>query len=277
MRWVAALLVLVPIVAGCGAATSEDATVSPEVLASSAEKVKDFGSSRMSWDMKIEAEDESGEMTGEGVFDYRRNVGRITFDLSALEPELERMEMILDGSVIYMTGFGEELAPGKSWMKIDTAEVPSSSQLGGLQFDNPAEELKYLRAVSKEVEKKGEDEVRGVPTTRYRAVIDVRKLGELAASEAPPQFRKQTRREATALFEEAGVDEAPIDVWLDGDGLLRKMAMELAFQAEGEKARIELTLELFDFGVPVQVSRPPAAETVDMSDLGLPDLPQEEE
>ena len=162
-------------------------------------------------------------------------------------------------------------------MKINTAKVPSSSQLGGRQFDDPAEELKYLRAVSKEVEKTGEDEVRGVPTTRYRAVIDVRKLGELAASEAPPHFRKQTRREATALFEEAGIDEAPMDVWLDGDGLLRKMAMKRAFEAEGEKARTEMTLELFDFGVSVQVSRPLAAETVEISDLGLPDLPEEDE
>lgn len=277
MRRVAALLVLVLTVAGCGAATSQDATVSPEVLASSAESVKDARSSRMSWQMTIDAAGESGEMTGEGVFDYQRSVGRITFDLSALEPELAKMEMILDGTVVYMSGFGEELAPGKSWMKVDTAKVPSSSQLGGLQFDNPGEELTYLRAVSKEVEEKGEDEVRGVPTTRYRAVIDVRKLGELAASEAPPQLRKQTRREATALFEEAGVDEAPMDVWLDGDGLLRKMTMELAFEAEGEKARTELTLELFDFGVPVQVSRPPASETVDLSDLDLSGLPQEGE
>jgi hypothetical protein len=278
MRWVAALVVLVPMIAGCGAATSQDATVSPDVLASSAEKVKDVGSSRMSWNMKIEAVDGSGEMTGEGIFDYRRNVGRITFDLSALEPDFEKMEMILDGSVVYTSGFGEELAPGKSWMKIDTAKVPSSSELGGLgQIDSPAQELKYLRAVSKEVEEVGEEEVRGVPTTRYRAVIDVRKLGEVAASDAPPRFRKQTRREAMALFEEAGVDEAPMDVWIDGDGLLRKMTMELAFKAEGEKARTELTLELFDFGVPVQVSLPPAAETVDISDLELMGLPQEGE
>jgi hypothetical protein len=269
MRRFAALLLLLPIVAGCGAATSQNASVSPELLASSVEKMTDAGSSRMSWDMNVEAAGESGEMTGDGVFDYRRNVGRITFDLSALEPELEKMEIIFDGTVLYVSGFGEEVAPGKSWMKIDTTKVPGGSQLGALgQFDSPAEELQYLRAVSKEVEEKGEDEVRGVPTTRYRAVIDVRKLGDVAASEAPPQLRKEVRREATALFEEAGIDEAPMDVWLDGDGLPRKMTLELAFEVEGEKAKTEISVEFFDFGVPVRVSHPPASETVDVLTFG---------
>lgn len=268
MRRVAALLVLLPVVAGCGAGASQSGSATPELLASSAEKVTDAGSSRMSWDMNLETAGESLAMSGEGVFDYRRMVGRIVFDLSALEPELEEMEIIFVGTVLYASGFGEELAPGKSWMRIDTAKTPGVS-LGALgQIDSPASELQFLRAVSKEVEEKGEDEVRGVPTTHYRAMIDVRKLGEVAGSEAPPKVRNQMRVEATTLFEEAGVDEAPIDVWLDGDGLPRKMTIELAFEAEGEKARAEITVEFFDFGVPVRVSHPPASETVDMPTFG---------
>jgi hypothetical protein len=279
MRRLAAVLVLVPLVAGCGAAISQDATVSPDILAASADKVRDAGSSRLTWDMKLEASGDSGEMTGAGLFDYRRNVGHLTYDLSEFDSELEKVEMIADGSVVFVSDFGEELAPGKSWLKVDTADVPGGGKFVGAlgQIDSPVEELKYLRAVSKEIEEKGKEEVRGVPTTHYRAVIDVPKLGELAASEAPPASRKQMRREAMARFEKMGVDEAPMDVWVDEGGLPRKMTLQLAFEVEGEKAKTEISVEFFDFGVPVRVTHPPASETVDLSDAGVADLLQEGE
>lgn len=268
MRRVAALLLVVPIVAGCGAATSQSGTASPELLASSAEKATEAGSSRMSWDMRVEAAGESGKMTGEGAFDYRRNVGRIAFDLSPLEPDLEKVEIIIDGTVFFVRGLGEDLPPGKSWVKIDTAKLPRGSRGALGQISSPTEELKFLRAVSKDVEEVGEDEVRGEPTTRYRAVIDVRKLAEVAASEAPPKLREEMRREATELFEEAGVDEAPMDVWLDRDGLPRKVTIDLVVEAEGEKAKVQTSVEFFDFGAPVHVTHPPASETVEMDTFG---------
>jgi hypothetical protein len=166
-----------------------------------------------------------------------------------------------------MRGFDEDLPAGKSWMRVDTSTIQGAAQLGELgRMNKPAVELQYLRAASKEIEEKGREKVRGVETTRYHTVIDLSKLAREAAEEAPAGLRKQLRQEAKS-FASTGIDELPTDVWIDAEGLLRKMTMDLSFQAEGEKVRMETSVELFDFGVPVKLNPPSAEETVDMSDL----------
>jgi hypothetical protein len=240
---------------------------SPQLLAAAVDKTTNAQSSRMSFGVNIEAPGESGDMKGEGVFDYRRNTGQMKMDLSGLDHGMEDMEFIVDGDVIYMRGFDDDLPAGKSWMKIDTTTIQGAAQFGELdRMNKPAVELQYLRAASKDVEEKGREKVRGVETTRYHAVIDLSKLAAEAAEEAPPGLRKQVRQEAKN-FAGMGIDELPTDVWIDADGLLRKMTMDLSFEAEGEKVRMETSVELFDFGVPVKVNRPSAEETVDFSEL----------
>jgi hypothetical protein len=267
MRRSAALLVLLPLLAGCGATTSVSRDASPELLAAAVDKTTKAESSRMSFAVNLKAPGESGKMKGEGVFDYRRNAGQMKMNLSGLDEGLEDIEFIVDGDVIYTRGFDDDLPAGKSWMKIDTSTIQGAAQFGELNgMNRPAVELQYLRAASKEVEEKGREKVRGVETTRYHAVIDLSKLAREAAEEAPAGLRKQVRQEAKN-FSGMGIDELPTDVWIDADGLLRKMTMDISFKADGEKVRMETSVELFDFGVPVKLTPPPAEETVDFSEL----------
>jgi hypothetical protein len=267
VRRTAALLLLLPLLAACGATTSVSRDASPDLLADAVDNTTKAESSRMSFRVDFKAPGESGEMNGEGVFDYRRNAGQMKMDLSGLDQGMEDMEFIFDGDVIYMRGFDEDLPAGKSWMRVDTSTIQGAAQLGELgRMNKPAVELQYLRAASKEIEEKGREKVRGVETTRYHTVIDLSKLAREAAEEAPAGLRKQLRQEAKS-FASTGIDELPTDVWIDAEGLLRKMTMDLSFQAEGEKVRMETSVELFDFGVPVKLNPPSAEETVDMSDL----------
>jgi hypothetical protein len=267
VRRIAALAFLVPLLAGCGSATSVSGDASPEILAAAVDKTTKAESLRMGFRVALEAAGQSGDMKGEGVFDYRRNAGQMQMDLSGLDQGMEDVELIVDGDIIYMRGFDDELPAGKTWMKIDTSKVAGAPQLGLSRLNQPAVELQYLRAASESVETKGLEKVRGVETTRYHTVIDLSKLAAEAADEAPPRLRKQIRQEAKKLLAETEIDELPTDVWIDADGLLRKMAVDFSFAAEGDTARMHSTVEFFDFGVPVQVSRPPASETFDLRDL----------
>lgn len=221
----------------------------------------------MAFRVDVEAAGDSGEMQGTGVFDYRRNLGQMTMNLSGLDEGMQNLVLIVDGDVVYMSGFDDQLPAGKTWMKIDTSKVRGAPELGLGRMDKPAVELQYLRAASESVEKKGSEKVRGVETTRYHTVIDLSKLAAASAEEVPPKLRKQVRQEAKKLVSETGLEEVPTDVWIDADGLLRKMATEFAFEAEGDKVRMKSTVEFFDFGTAVGVSRPPANETLDVSDL----------
>jgi hypothetical protein len=258
---------LLPLLAACGTATSVSRDASPELLAAAVDKTTKAESSRTSFRVDFKAPGESGEMTGEGVFDYRRNAGQMRMDLSGLDEGMEDMEFIVDGDVVYMRGFDEDLPAGKSWMRIDTSTIQGAAQFSELgRMNKPAVELQYLRAASKEIEEKGREKVRGVETTRYHTVIDLSKLAREAGEEAPAGLRKQLRQEAKNLAS-TGLEELPTDVWIDDDGLLRKMTMDISFEAEGEKVRMETSVELFDFGVPVKLDPPSAEETVDMSDL----------
>ena len=269
MRRIAALLFLVPLLAGCGAATSARGDASPDVLAAAVDKTTKAESSRMDFRVNLEGKGDSGELEGEGVFDYRRNRGQMTMNLSGLDEGMKSLLFILDGDVVYMSGFDDQLPNGKTWMKIDTSTVPGAAQFSELgRMSQPAVELQYLRAASKSIEEKGSEKVRGVETTRYHTVIDLSKLAAESAEGVPPKLRKQVQREAKDLLAESDIEELPTDVWIDADGLLRKMATNFAFEAEGEKVRMKSTVEFFDFGVPVRVTRPPASETLDMSDLG---------
>jgi hypothetical protein len=61
----------------------------------------------------------------------------------------------------------------------------------------------------------------------------------------------------------------PTEVWIDEEGLARRM--ELTYKgmrfAPGEEGDMTMTMELFDFGVEVDIQPPPANNVTDLQDL----------
>jgi len=109
----------------------------------------------------------------------------------------------------------------------------------------------------------GEATVRGVEATQYGASVD---LADLAGA-VDPEVREATRLWAEALREQLGVDEVPTDVWIDEDGLVRRIRQRYDLRVGERKVRTEIAMELFDFGVEVDVEAPPADAVVDLGDL----------
>jgi hypothetical protein len=98
------------------------------------------------------------------------------------------------------------------------------------------------------------DEVRGVATRHLRASLDL--VG--GAEGGPPEGSFEARLAA------AGVDALPVDVWLDGDGVVRRMVV--AIEAAGEMTTI---FEVFDVGVVGEddVAAPDRGDVLDASEL----------
>jgi hypothetical protein len=274
-------LVAVGLLAGCGAERESSAPPQQreETLAAAFRKTTDAGSSRMTFQARVQAAGETVDFSGKGLFDYRHARGRLTYDLGELakvDPESEgigRMTMVFDGLVFYMQidGLRSELPRGKTWVKVDLAKAGggAGAELGGVSqlSQSPAQQLQYLRASSKEIDEVGEETVRGVETTRYRAVVDLRKALELQVADAPPKFREAMRRDLEKSIEQTGVNEIPLDVWIDGEGLPRRMLLDFKVGEQGENAELQMTMDLFDFGVAVSVSTPPADEVLDISEF----------
>jgi hypothetical protein len=215
-----------------------------------------------------------GEQTfgGEGVFDFREQVGEMTLDLSGLRlPGTGSTRLVFDGYVVYYELGQDILLPGKRWLGIDLESLAVASALDleslvqGTQAD-PSQLLLWLGAIGPEVVKVGEETVRGVETTHYRAVVDLERL----ESQPPAGREAEWSAYVQALKARLGPDEVPVEIWLDGDGLLRRLRQEYWFGGGGEAISTTITMELYDFGVEVDVERPPPDEVALIGDLIRP-------
>jgi hypothetical protein len=173
----------------------------------------------------------------------------------------EPMQIVVDGGTAYVRiPMLQALTGGTGWVSATPEELGAAGGSLGLSggTTDPSQLLEVLRGVADDVEEAGQDEVRGVPTTRYRATVDV-----ATAIERAPAAQ---RDELAAALQELGADaEAiPVEVWVDGDGLARRLVMDfgqLVAQAMGGTGTATMTLELFDYGEDVDIQVPRASET----------------
>lgn len=279
MRFGRALAVSLAAVTALGAsACGESAPATPRAaVVQAANKTSEAGSSRASFELTMTGLAPAPlTMTGEGIFDSSERKGRMTMDLSELAAgtgqELGEIEVIIDEFVVYMRfPFLQELQPGlEPWVKFDIRELGKEQgfdlgQLSQLNQNDPSQALQYLRAASEDVEEVGKEEVRGVETTHYRMTIDLRKVVE----RAPEDQREQLRATIDQLIEASGIETMPTEVWIDEEGLARRIklaygAMELA---PGQTGGMTMTMELFDFGVEVDIQPPPPEDVTDIREL----------
>jgi len=265
------------VLAGCANASVLDRTpASEDSLArvqGAAARVTEAGSARFSMTVRtIFAGEEvaASTATTEGVYDYAAHKGRMdTTVKTAGIPFRFTQRTLVIGSAIYMKlPEPPEVPDGgpaileqhyKPWVKLEVPmELAGQSGLGlgfgpwaGEGPGDPTEALRYLQAASSKVEVVGEEQVRGGPSTRYAVTFD-------AAKQAA-----QVPEELGDLFEESGLAfPKPADVWIDHQGRLRKSRYAVTMKVPGEatsaRVTIETTLELYDFGVEVHVTPPPA-------------------
>ncbi|MDP9387886.1 MAG: hypothetical protein M3Q48_08135, partial [Actinomycetota bacterium] len=213
---------------------------------------------------------------GEGAMDYSKGVGTFSMTLPPIGGvELGRIDAVLIGTVMYQR-FPPELAKelgGKPWIKIDLAEIGKlvGVDIGALaqsQSSDPTQAMALLRGASSDVTVVGTENLRGEDTTHYKATLDPRK----AAAAAPEQQRKALEQVAE-MYQGITI---PADVWIDGANRLRKMnyvvdLSKLKLPPEAATSlpdgTMNLTMELFEFGVPVTADPPPADQVLDLIEL----------
>jgi hypothetical protein len=295
MRKLSALVlaVLAAAVAGCGAASEPDSSGLPSPQSSesadsavvlAAARTVSAGSARMAMTMKMEMPGAPGpiRLGAKGEFDFTGNRGRMTLDysglLEALGADAEQArglmpdQMIMDGTVMYMRMPAlASVRPGKSWLRLDIVAMAAqqgldtgalTSQLGQ---NDPSKFLEYLRGASERVTEIGPDEVRGVQTTHVHAVIDLTRAPDGLTDEQKAQYEQAIAQ----LSSQSGLTEIPVDVWVDADGLLRRMVMNAGFGAPDGSGPVSMlmTMDLYDFGVVVDVDAPSASKVVDFSEI----------
>jgi hypothetical protein len=268
----AAIGLLGLLAAACGGGGTP---ASVALLRDAPKKTTDARSSRM--EVVIERPGEQGgqaapiKITGEA--DYQAHRGHMLIDLSQFGLPGPPIDAVFDNATVYEkfpSALGAALPPGKSWVKVDLATAGQSigvdaSGLSQSQAGDPSQTLDYLRGASDNITRVGTEDVRGTQTTHYRAVVDLNK----AAAQSP------TARDAIkSTVKLLGSSTQPVDVWVDTDGRVRRMKYtvdltksKVPTSAGVGSGSVAFTLELFDFGVPVQAQLPPPDQVVDLSAL----------
>jgi hypothetical protein len=219
------LLVAVLVAAGCGGLSAN------EVLSGAQERTADFETLRFS----VEGSADNYRFSAQGAVDNRARRAQLTVDLGSHGST----ELVLDDSMLYVRLDGLRHAPplATPWLSADLETVGAMlgdrlDELTGWAAEGPSRVLEQLRAVG-EVEELGSEQVRGVETTRYRALV--RPPGEPAER------------------------AVPVDVWIDGDGLVRRL-----HAADGTE---DVTVDLYDFDADVAIEPPAPAQVTALDEF----------
>jgi hypothetical protein len=238
----------------------------PEALLERApEALEGAGTSR--FEMVVSSVSEAGEQPpfrAEGEQDLRTGTMRMTFDLG---DEQTRTETLLDGNIVYLRAplFALFTGDPETWVRLDLEEAGAEAGLDPDQLvptdTGPTALLQQLRGAAEDVEDLGREQIRGVDTHHLRVTV----VSDRAIAQAPEELREQLRSyaEATGL-----PDSYPMEVWIDDDGLPRRIrtVLEVDDEVRGAVTQ-ETTLELFDFGGEVELTPPSDDEVLDLDDV----------
>lgn len=221
------------------------------VVRAAADRSTASGSSRFALTSTTVVAGKPVEVTGEGLFDYAHRQGSLVLKLPGSSGSIEERVV---ASKVYVA---LTQRPG-TYYALDLAALQGTS-LGA--STDPGASVAALDAASG-VKVVGHPKVRGEGTTQYRGTLDVK--AAVAKGGAAGQV-------AQATLGRSGVATVPFDAWVDDAGRLRKYATEVTVPAGpttgGQPVRSRTTVELFDYGVDVQVKAPAAASVKDGAPL----------
>ncbi len=170
---------------------------------------------------------------------------------------------------IRMPLFAALFGASTEWISFDSGESNPLSDLSGAGQLDPGELLAMLTALDA-IEEAGVETLRGVETVHYSGVLDYDTLLQtLSAAE----YQTLQSQYGTTYFAEL---EAPIDLWIDNDGLVRRFTLTIDLAGLGLPADVaaevgvaSMDIEFFDFGEPVLVNAPPPDEVTPLDGAGL--------
>jgi hypothetical protein len=274
------------LVSGCANAPAQHAATPGDALPTlldAIQKTNEAGSGRMAIDLTFTSPEQTVHITGD-----------VEYVMDPSDPSSLREHVVLDvPSFGMMPGGKVELIVAKEgkgpvlflqapmlasfipantpWIKIDPSTLPQSEgQLGAASAAaDPAAILAAIKdALS--VEEVGSETVDGSAATHYRASIDLVKLLPLVASLSADEPTDAEMQKAKNKLEKLGMQNLPIDLWVDGDGFLKqaKFSLDLSkMDPANAGTSFAITLTLSDIGSDISVDVPPASQVTDVSDL----------
>ena len=235
------LALLVPatmVLAACGGghhnATTTTTSAAGDPLTAAAAATQQAGSEDVSLAANVSlGKNQTFVLNGKGAYDQKASDGSLTGTLAlGKNGGTTPIAEVFKGTTVYLRSplLAALGGGGKPWVSIDLSK---SGTVGGfdvkaLTGENPSDVLAQLGGVTGPVKTVGHEQVDGVDTTHYSATVG----------------------------------SSPVDVWVDGKNLIRKVHLDYTTQAsKSSAAHIVLDMSLSNFGARVNAT-PPAASQV---------------
>lgn len=217
-----------------------------------------------------------------GAYDLNADATELSMDLSGILDSIsasegggaelammagffsEPMQTISIGDQSWMKWglFSMFTGSGDSWIEGEAGDLGDAVDISGVGGGSPVDMLDALADADAVIETIGTEDLRGVSTTHYRAVVDPTTLAELSAAD-----------QADLAQDLGGVPTAefPIDFWLDADGLVHRYVIDLSSPgALGEDSEdvesAQFSFDMWDHGADVEITPPPADQVVSLDD-----------
>ncbi|MGW1269017.1 hypothetical protein [Streptomyces sp. NPDC002491] len=250
-------------VCGCAAGCSAGGTVGEEgraadpvqTLHRAADALVAAGTSKARTSMEMATGGTLVTIRGQGVYDYRRQLGQLKVLLPqdpAGTVEHRPITELLAPGALFMKNRGAGV-PDDKWVRVATATLSDGNLVTGGATD-PFAAAEVLRG-TRTARYVGRTEVAGTAVRHYRGTADLTAAAEGASAGGRDALRAAARGFATA--------RVPFDVYLDDEGRIRKIRHRFSFVNGQRKEAVAVasTTLLYDFGAPVQV-RLPAADDI---------------
>ncbi|MEV7390943.1 MULTISPECIES: hypothetical protein [unclassified Streptomyces] len=240
---------------GCGGATAEgaggatgDNTVT--FLVRAADTLRSTGTSRATTSMEMATGGTRVTIRGRGVYDYDRQLGRLTVVLPqdpAGASEHRPITELLAPGALFMKNRGAGV-PADKWVRVETATLSDGNLVTGGATD-PFAAAELLRG-TRTATYLGKTELAGTEVRHYRGTADL----ATAARAASPGNRASLAAAAKGF----ATAEVPFDAYLDDQGRIRKLRERFSFVNDSSKDTVAVasTTLLYDFGTPVDVKLP---------------------
>lgn len=196
-----------------------------------------------------------------GTMQTKPLAGRLTMSgMSIAGHSVGDIKALFTPDAIYMNMPILEAQVGKPWIEIKFSELKAASGFDFKQFASQAQQMQpaqYIQQLtaSGDVHVVGHETVNGVDTTHYAGTVSIK--------DEMSHYSAALRAQLQPLLDKAGFTGSVVDVWLDGHGLVRRVKTS----AEGGKGTFSVAMDVLAYGVPVDVTPPPADQVADLGQL----------
>jgi hypothetical protein len=232
------------------------AATNPVVAA--AKKTATAKSSTFTMSVRTSVGGQSATMTGSGA--QRGTDVKLTMRTRAAGLVLRFDALLLQeggGYVMYMRSpaFRAQLPKGKTWLRIDLAKQGASLGIDLSSLVSSSQTIAPLEKGLVSTTRLGREVVAGRSATRYRALVDLRR-----AARALPAYGKQV----AAIERATGIHlgRTSYDVWVAGDGRIRRMHYSTPTAVGSVRGTAASTLTFLSFDTPVSITAPPRSQVV---------------